>query len=202
MCLLQRLLLACYCTYQLLFTACVCQKNCITAQSMVFGTLASLLVLFVVPKSARSLAETEQFTGPQPTPSPPPKPHELSTSVLTPLEYKTGPYSSLTSELQAHAHSRISVNLRPGFDFLDIMLKLLQWNEQDVSQMWIRPAAHLDQASYDIHTPLGLETAVQDLLRKVWDLRMTYTVASFGSMSHQQHTVWQHDSFIGMMGPC
>lgn len=125
------------------------------------------ILLFAATLCLGQNSETQQFTEPPPTPSPTPKPHELSTSVLTPLEYKTGPYSSLTSELQAHAHSRISVELRPGFDFLDIMLKLLQWNEQDVSQMWIRPAAHVDQASYDIHTPLGLETAVQDLLRKV-----------------------------------
>ena len=146
--------------------------------------LASLLVLFVVPKTARSLAETQQFAGPQPMPNPTPKPHELSTSVIMPLEYKTSPYSGLTSELQAHAHSRINVNLRPGFDFMDIMLKLLQWNEQDVSQMWVRPAAHVDQASYDVHTPLGLETAIQDLLRKVWGVRMAYAVAMDGSSTY------------------
>lgn len=151
---------------------------------MVFGPLASKLVP-LCQQTARYLAETQQFAGPQPVPNPTPKPHELSTSVVTPLEYKTSPYSGLTSELQAHAHSRINVNLRPGFDFMDIMLKLLQWNEQDVSQMWVRPAAHVDQASYDIHTPLGLETAVQDLLRKVWGVYMTCIVARFGSTDHQ-----------------
>ena len=100
-------------------------------------------------------------------PNPTPKPHELSTSVLTPQEYKPGPYTDLRQELHAQAHSRITATLKPGFDVMEIMLELLQWNEQDVEQVWIRPADHVDQASYDITEPSGLETAIQDLLRKV-----------------------------------
>ena len=101
-------------------------------------------------------------------PNPTPKPHELSTSVLTPQQYKSSPYTGLTQELQAQGHSRITATLKPGFDVMEIILQILQWNEQDVEQVWIRPAAHVDQASYDINEPSGLEIAIQDLLRKVW----------------------------------
>ena len=100
-------------------------------------------------------------------PNPTPKPHELSTSVLTPQQYKSGPYTGLTQEMQAQAHSRITAALKPGFDVMEIILEILQWNEQDIEQVWIRPADHVDQASYEINQPSGLETAIQDLLRKV-----------------------------------
>lgn len=101
-------------------------------------------------------------------PNPTPKPHELSTSVLTPQQYKSSPYTGLTQELQTQAHSRITATLKPGFDVMEIILEILQWNEQDIGQVWIRPADHVDQASYDINEPSGLEIAIQDLLRKVW----------------------------------
>ena len=50
---------------------------------------------------------------------------------------------------------------------MQIMLELLQWNDQDVEQMWVRPADHVDQAKYDDTTPGGLEISIQDVLRKV-----------------------------------
>ena len=123
------------------------------------------------PKTDFVSAGTQQAFGPEtipnPTPSPTPKPHELSTSVLTPQQYKSGPYTGLTQELQAQAHSRITVTLNSGFDVMEIILEILQWNEQDIKQVWIRPADHVDQASYDINEPSGLDIAIQDLLRKV-----------------------------------
>ncbi len=127
-------------------------------------------------------AETQQYAGlgPEPLPNPTPKPHEISTSVVISPEYKTGPYGGLTQEMQAHSHSRINVDLKPSFDLMDIMLELLQWNEQDVKQMWIRPADHADQASYDITAPNGLDTAIQDLLRKVRGLFVPRKTACSG----------------------
>ena len=101
-------------------------------------------------------------------PNPTLKPHELSTSILTPQQYKSSPYAGFRQEMQAQAHSRITATLKPGFDVMEIILQILQWNEQDVEQVWIRPADHVDQASYDINEPSGLEIAIQDLLRKVW----------------------------------
>lgn len=112
-------------------------------------------------------ADTQQASGPEALPNPTPKPHELSTSVLTAQQYKSSPYTGLTQELQAQAHSRITATLKPGFDVMEIILEILQWNEQDIGQVWIRPADHVDQASYDINEPSGLEIAIQDLLRKV-----------------------------------
>lgn len=123
--------------------------------------------LFNEPHTCSTPAEFQQPVEVQPLPDPTPKPYEISTSVIDPPQYKTGAYSSLSHELQVHAHSRITVDLRPGFDFMEIMLELLQWAEQDVEQMWIRPADHVDQPSYDIKVPYGLETAILDLLRKV-----------------------------------
>ena len=96
-----------------------------------------------------------------------PKPHEISTSFPLPLDLTPGPYNSLTQELQIHSHSRITVDLKPNFDLMQIMLDLLQWAEQDVKQMWVRPADHLDQPTYDTNSRSGLEVAIQDVLRKV-----------------------------------
>lgn len=126
-----------------------------------------LVLLLIVVTCLGQDADTQPASGPETMPNPTPKPHELSTSVLTPQEYKPGPYTDLRQELHAQAHSRITATLKPGFDVMAIMLELLQWNEQDVEQVWIRPADHVDQASYDITEPSGLETAIQDLLRKV-----------------------------------
>ena len=101
-------------------------------------------------------------------PNPTPKPHEITTSITTPQDYKnSGPYSSLSDELQEFTHSRISADLKPGHDIMDIMLEILQWNEQDVEQMWMRPVGHVDQPMYDHSTASGLETSIQDVLRKV-----------------------------------
>ena len=101
-------------------------------------------------------------------PNPTPKPHEITTSITTPQDYKnSGPYSSLSEELQEFTHSRINTDLKPGYDIMEIMLDILQWNEQDVEQMWMRPAGHVDQPAYDHSTASGLETSIQDVLRKV-----------------------------------
>ena len=62
------------------------------------------------------------------------------------------------------------VDLKAGYDFMEIMLELLQWNEQDVMQMWIRPADHVDQSHYATDVPGGLGVAMQDVLRKVMQL--------------------------------
>ena len=119
-----------------------------------------------VPAAAVLLNETtSNVTNPNPTP----KPHEITTSVTTPQHYdNTGPYNSLSQELQQFTHSRINAELKPGFDLMEVMLELLQWNEQDVEQMWVRPDDHVDQETYDDSTPDGLAISVQDVLRKVW----------------------------------
>ena len=115
-------------------------------------------------QAPQQLNATTNFTNPNPTP----KPHEITTSVTTPQHYEnTGSYSTLSQELQEFTHSRINAELKPGHDIMQIMLELLQWNEQDVEQMWVRPADHVDQAKYDDSTPDGLQSSLQDLLRKV-----------------------------------
>ncbi|KAL0030612.1 hypothetical protein WJX79_009518 [Trebouxia sp. C0005] len=78
---------------------------------------ALLVLLLTVAMCMGQKADTQSASGPEAVPNPTPKPYELSTSVLTPQQYK--------------------------------------------------PADHVDQASYDINEPSGLETAIQDLLRKV-----------------------------------
>ena len=101
-------------------------------------------------------------------PNPTPKPHEITTSITTPQNYEnSGPYSSLSEELQEFTHSRINADLKPGYDIMEIMLETLQWNEQDVEQMWMRPVGHVDQPSYDHSTASGLDISIQDVLRKV-----------------------------------
>lgn len=119
---------------------------------------------------------TMNLTNPDPTP----KPHEITTSITTPQDYNnSGPYSSLTEELQEFTHSRINADLKPGYDIMDIMLEMLQWNEQDVEQMWMRPVGHVDQPMYDHSTASGLETAIQDVLRKVQSAFPDSTHAAF-----------------------
>ena len=123
---------------------------------------------FQVPQQVDQLVVSANITSNLTDPNPTPKPHEITTSITTPQHYEnSGPYSTLSEELQEFIHSRINADLKPGYDIMEIMLEILQWNDQDVEQMWMRPVDHVDQAAYDHSTPAGLEISLQDILRKV-----------------------------------
>lgn len=130
-----------------------------------------------MPQQVEQLFSTATNTSSNLTdPNPTPKPHEITTSITTPQHYEnSSPYSSLSEELQEFTHSRINADLKPGHDIMQIMLEVLQWNDQDVEQMWLRPAGHVDQPEYDHSTAAGLDVSIQDLLRKVHPCTYPFT---------------------------
>ena len=69
--------------------------------------------------------------------------------------------------MAAHQHSRLTIQLQPGHDLLEIVLRLLDWKQQDVEQLWIRPVEHIDNDRYDTDTPSGMEAALMTFMRKV-----------------------------------
>ena len=109
------------------------------------------------PTQARTSPTPTQ--PPNPVKSPPPsRPHNtMSTAALT----------AASEELQEFSHSRINADLKPGYDIMQIMLEVLQWTEQDVEQMWMRPVSHIDRPEYEHTTAAGLDVSIQDVLRKV-----------------------------------
>lgn len=90
-----------------------------------------------------------------------------STEASATLNHTSTTYNSLSDELAAYQHTRFTVQLKHGYDLLDIILTLFDWKEQDTDQLWIRPVEHVDREKYDIATSAGMEAALMTFIRKV-----------------------------------
>lgn len=135
-------------------TPCLC-KHCLWSQDQAISpTQLSLSCKFRVLLAGQELAEPTNVIS-------------HSTEASATPNHTTTTYNSLSDELAAYQHTRFTVQLKHGYDLLDIILTMFDWKEQDTDQLWIRPVEHVDREQYDIKTSAGIEAALMTFIRKV-----------------------------------